>query len=217
MKKILLLTFLFSIFNICNRNIYCQNIKEKNIKEGLNISLKAGDFLAFYDNNGKLIDSMTINNKVGNINYSTVEDSGSIKRILKNVSIEGVNSKKSETTAAERFRKLDPWGVGLTFITISIAFLLLIIIYLSFLQISVRIKRNVRKNALIKEGKLDEASQMPEDATGDVYAVIGLALHMYISELHDYEEAVLTINKVSRIYSPWNSKIYSLRQTPDKR
>ncbi|HAH59495.1 MAG TPA: phage tail protein, partial [Bacteroidales bacterium] len=30
-------------------------------------------------------------------------------------------------------------------------------------------------------------------------------------ELHDHEDAVLTIKKVARTYSPWSSKIYGLR------
>ena len=43
-----------------------------------------------------------------------------------------------------------------------------------------------------------------------VYAAIAAAIHLYGEELHDVENTVLTINKVSRTYSPWSSKIHGL-------
>lgn len=49
---------------------------------------------------------------------------------------------------------------------------------------------------------------------GEVYAAIGLALHMYLQDIHDYEKMVLTMQRVMRPYSPWSSKIYGLRQWP---
>ncbi|MGE5402287.1 MAG: hypothetical protein ACM3S2_17955 [Ignavibacteriales bacterium] len=51
-------------------------------------------------------------------------------------------------------------------------------------------------------------------AEGEVYAVIGMALHLYLQDLHDYENMVLTMQRVMRPYSPWSSKIYGLRQYP---
>lgn len=49
---------------------------------------------------------------------------------------------------------------------------------------------------------------------GEVYAAIGLALHLYLQDAHDYERMVLTMQRVMRPYSPWSSKIYGLRQYP---
>ncbi|MGE5498324.1 MAG: hypothetical protein ACM3Q2_09650 [Syntrophothermus sp.] len=68
----------------------------------------------------------------------------------------------------------------------------------------------------------DTMSQMQElqkeakslGVEGEVYAVIGLALHMYMQDAHDYEKMVLTMQRVMRPYSPWSSKIYGLRQYP---
>ena len=50
----------------------------------------------------------------------------------------------------------------------------------------------------------------------NVYAAIAMALYLYQNELHDYENTVLTINKVSKNYSPWSSKLYGLREIPRK-
>ena len=54
-------------------------------------------------------------------------------------------------------------------------------------------------------------------APGDVYAAIAMALHEAQNEVHDVEETVLTITRVKRSYSPWSSKIYTLRETPQKK
>lgn len=54
----------------------------------------------------------------------------------------------------------------------------------------------------------------PEDIPGEVNAAIALALHLFRNQLHDMEDTVITIKKVSKAYSPWSSKIYGLRRTP---
>ena len=41
--------------------------------------------------------------------------------------------------------------------------------------------------------------------------------HIQHLEVHDVEDTILTINKVKKAYSPWNSKIYSLREVPNKK
>jgi len=52
------------------------------------------------------------------------------------------------------------------------------------------------------------------DVAEEEAAAIALAIHMYKRELHDIESLTITLKKVSRIYSPWSSKIYTLRQNP---
>lgn len=57
---------------------------------------------------------------------------------------------------------------------------------------------------------VDDQTQIQEE----IASVIAIALHMYVNEVRDYENAVLTIQQVIRPYSPWSSKIYGLRQQP---
>jgi hypothetical protein len=52
--------------------------------------------------------------------------------------------------------------------------------------------------------------------SGDIYAAIAMAIYE-ATELHDEENTILTIKKTARSYSPWNSKIYTLRETPVKK
>ena len=51
----------------------------------------------------------------------------------------------------------------------------------------------------------------------ELAAAIITALKLYKSNLHDQESEMLTINRITRAYSPWNSKIHGLTQMPDYR
>lgn len=71
-----------------------------------------------------------------------------------------------------------------------------------------------------KKEEVSSAAQMPSqpavkpDNAGEVYAAIAMALYLYSNELHDQENPVITMIRTSKTYSPWSSKIYSLRRLP---
>ena len=46
--------------------------------------------------------------------------------------------------------------------------------------------------------------------TGNATAAIAMALHLYYNGIHDEEPTHVTIRKVERKYSPWNSKLYGM-------
>lgn len=46
--------------------------------------------------------------------------------------------------------------------------------------------------------------------SGEVNAAISMALFLYMNELHDEESRTVTIKRISKRYSPWSSKIYSM-------
>ncbi len=51
---------------------------------------------------------------------------------------------------------------------------------------------------------------------GEVNAAIATAIYMHLNELHDEESNIVTIQSISRRYSPWSSKIYGMRNNPGK-
>jgi glutaconyl-CoA/methylmalonyl-CoA decarboxylase subunit delta len=87
---------------------------------------------------------------------------------------------------------------------------LLFILYKSFKWISARYSPEIREK-LKAQGKLlrngRDSNIVPEDHS----AAIALALYLN-NELHDEESNILTIERVSRIYSPWSSKYYNMRK-----
>jgi len=102
-------------------------------------------------------------------------------------------------------------GLVLTVVGYSIVFSALVVLYFVFFQISKLLNMQL-KLKLRRQGKLDQAAEGKglSIIPGEVAAAISMAL--YISrQLHDEESNILTIKKVSRVYSPWSSKIYGLR------
>jgi hypothetical protein len=68
----------------------------------------------------------------------------------------------------------------------------------------------------LKDTKAEASPQSPEPTKEEV-AAIALALQLYIRELQDRDNMTLTIKQVSRIYSPWSSKIYGVSGWPRMR
>jgi Na+-transporting methylmalonyl-CoA/oxaloacetate decarboxylase gamma subunit len=113
---------------------------------------------------------------------------------------------------SELFQKVDPYGLGMTVIGYVIVFLSLLLLYIVFFNLSKLIQSRLKRK-LRKEGLLDKTKN-EISVSGEVNAAIAVALHFYFKEVHDEETAILTINRASKIYSPWSSKIYGLRQHP---
>lgn len=114
--------------------------------------------------------------------------------------------------SAEEFGKIDPNGFGLTVIAMGVVFSSLILLYIIFRTLGKSLSGEYKRKSLVKKGRDEEASQIPEYLPGEVAAAISMALHLYSAQLHDQENTVLTIKRVSRIYSPWSSKIYGIQQ-----
>ena len=86
----------------------------------------------------------------------------------------------------------------------------LVLLYLIFFNIPKLYKIQLR-NAMKKKGKCkEEDEECCVDISGQTSAAITMALYLYFNELHDQEDMVMTIKKVSKRYSPWSSKIYGL-------
>ena len=79
----------------------------------------------------------------------------------------------------------------------------------------------LRKRNAMKAQNVTDKQEAKErglgEAPGEVIAAISMALHEAQGADHDVEETILTISRVKRSYSPWSSKIYTLRETPHKK
>lgn len=118
--------------------------------------------------------------------------------------------------AAKKIAEVDPFGLGMAVIAMSVVFLALLVLYLTFKNITRVYSIDLKRKFLVRKGRHKEAEtpEIMEDPTGELGAAVALALYFYKNELHDYENTLLTIKKVARAYSPWSSKIYGLRKSP---
>lgn len=181
----------------------------------LNFNLENAKVIALFDANGKtLIDKLEIpQNQTTDVSYGRVDDHSDDWTKLE-FSTPGANNDHSrKASSGEKFVKIDPYGLGMTIIAMFVVFSALALLYIVYKNIG---RFFVRKAGAAKDIKAPviEGKHKDEEMSGEVNAAIAMALYMYQNEMHDYENTVLTIHKVSRNYSPWSSKIYTLRKSP---
>lgn len=119
----------------------------------------------------------------------------------------------------DKFEKHDPVGIGMAISAMSVVFFGLILLYISFRYIGKAAVSLRKRNAMKAKGITDKEEAKEKklgEAPGEVITAIAMALHEAQSEVHDVEETILTISRVKRSYSPWSSKIYTLREQPKK-
>jgi hypothetical protein len=105
-------------------------------------------------------------------------------------------------------------GVSLAVVALIIVFVVLVVLYFIYKLLFVLHSLDIR-NRIKKRKGIEEAAEVSlESISGEVNAAIVMTIYLYQNELHDIENTVLTIKKVSRTYSPWSSKIYGLRKNP---
>lgn len=192
----------------------------------LNFSLSEGKIIALFDSNGQtLIDSVLIPTSLKpDITYGRLLDGAKDWGFLEKSTPNSTNDLSLKATSGEKFKEMDPTGAAMAVIAMSVVFIGLALLYLFFkgmarlMKVDLKARREARnalkeKTAKLKISDVDEKDE--QYLTGELSAAIAMTLHLYSSELHDAENTVLTINKVSRTYSPWSSKIYTLRKTPN--
>ena len=180
----------------------------------LNFDLTQVKVLALYDANGKtLIDKIEIpGGQKPDITYGRPTNDSNEWVYLEKSTPGANNDYSKKKSAGETFVEFDPYGIGMTLIAMFVVFLALAILYLIYKGTGRYFTRNATMAHRKVEGTMQEV--VIQDMSAEVNAAIAMTLFMYQIEMHDYENTVLTIQKVSRNYSPWSSKIYTLRKYP---
>jgi Na+-transporting methylmalonyl-CoA/oxaloacetate decarboxylase gamma subunit len=185
------------------------------------------NWIALYDANGiTLIDSVTIPPIKANCSYALKmdgikADGWAVMGEKANTYVTPCTNNITLDTNAKitKFKEKDPDGIAMALTAMSVVFFALILLYSAF-KITGKIGENVlRKNAMKARGITDKKEAIEKSVgheSGDHYAAIGMALYEYQNNVHDVEETLLTIQRTKRNYSPWSSKIYSLRHVPKR-
>ena len=181
-------------------------------------------WVGLFDSGKKLIDQVTIPAGTLNANqsYARISDAAiewEVKGADANKYVTpSTNNKTLDGNAKmEKFQQHDKAGIGMSITAMSVVFFGLILLYICFRAIGKLAVNLRRKNAMEAKDitcKKEAKEQKLGEAPGEVIAAISLAMHEMQSDVHDVEETVLTITRVKRSYSPWSSKIYTLREIP---
>ncbi|MBP6936702.1 OadG family transporter subunit [Bacteroides sp.] len=201
------------------------------------------NWIALYDANGTtLLDQITVPPLTPNASYALKEDGKRFPFNSKKIAEvpmsqlttmwevkDGSNGKYvtpstnnvtlDKNEKVDKFRRLDSSGIGMSIIAMGVVFSGLILLYISFRIVGGLGLMLAKRNAMKARGITDK-KEAKEKAigteSGEVFAAIAMALHECQDRVHDIEDTILTINKVKRNYSPWSSKIYTLRQDPKR-
>lgn len=106
--------------------------------------------------------------------------------------------------------EIDPMEEGLIVLIVGlfVVFSSLLILYAVFAYI---VPATLRRLRAIKLGYITRhETSTPEGnvQSGEEMAAIAAAVFLLLHQTHDEENAILTINKSQKNYSPWSSKIY---------
>lgn len=124
-----------------------------------------------------------------------------------------LSRKMIQAEKAKNAAENDKYGGAITIIAMSIvlsALIILSVLFLIFGKISSSIQKHRKRQA--HGVSIDEAEDHHEELdSGEVIAAISMALAEHEGYGHDMEDTILTIKRMRKAYSPWNSKIYNMR------
>lgn len=144
---------------------------------------------------------------------SDVPDSAPVNTIVESETAR----KAAQLEKANNVKENDSWGGAVTIIAMAIVIMALVILCLLF-QLFGKISQVVMASRKRAAQGIEKDAQVPdhhEDIdSGEAIAAIAAALAEHFGQNHDLEDTILTIRRMRRAYSPWNSKIHSLRHVP---
>ncbi len=190
-----------------------------------NFTLDRTGYIAFMDASSK-------GEPISQVEYTVADQEPDVSMGYETVDGELVFQKLTRTTPMatndianpvpkhELFRQMDPSGGLLAITAMAVVFSALLVLFLLFNALGKVMQRMAasRKQSDKSAELLATAPKSNKTMGGEAEVVaITLALHQFQSELHDRQSTILTINRVARAYSPWSSKIYGLRQIPNKK
>lgn len=191
------------------------------------LSKTRDNWVGLYDSGRKLLDEVVVPAGVlkTDQSYARVSDGADQWEVKDDSETKYVTPSTNNQTLEgnpkmDKFEQHDSAGLGMTITAMTVVFIGLILLYISF-RIIGKVAVKLRKRNAMKAQNVTDKQEAKKrglgEAPGEVIAAISMALHEAQGADHDVEETILTISRVKRSYSPWSSKIYTLRETPHKK
>ena len=133
------------------------------------------------------------------------------------VQVSELTRKAIQAQKARNAEENDSFGGAITIIAMTIviaALVVLSLLFLGFGKISAALQKRKKRAAHGVTGENVEGHHDELDS-GEVIAAISMALAEHLGQGHDMEDTILTIRRMRKAYSPWNSKIYNMRVIPE--
>ena len=131
-----------------------------------------------------------------------------------------MNSDGMEESGSERMGRLDPNGGILTLTSVSVVFGALLVLLVIFTLTGNSFSGKYKKTKKTPAAKADDevaaaiALALDMEQSGEDYAAVAAAVHLYLSEcVHDSEPYIITIRRGD---SPWNDKSRMFRKKQNR-
>ena len=194
----------------------------------INFTLEESDTIYFVASDGRtVIDKIAVPKDLGvDQSYGRIQDGigstngdGEGWSIMPWTSPSTNNAGVDEESKSQIMKREDPHGWIITLTAMSVVFLALIILCFIFKFTGHLAVNKFQKKSTAATADSQGNVANVKDTSAETYAAIGLALHLFQeeNEAHDNESLTITMSHTDRTYSPWSSKIYTLRQTPTLR
>jgi hypothetical protein len=190
-----------------------------------NFTLDDAVLITLYNTNGRdVIDQFRIDPAVQvadvSVGYMSTDGiSDPVVMSLPRTTPNATNETNETVPKHELFHQKDRSGGVMAIIAMLVVFSSLVLVFLvlkCFGLVMTRIQRLREKKAaegIAAKARRKTASTQVEEEM----AAIALALKMYQEEQHIREATVITINRASRVYSPWSSKIHGIPPVPPRK
>jgi Na+-transporting methylmalonyl-CoA/oxaloacetate decarboxylase gamma subunit len=187
-----------------------------------NFTLEGVSKITFYSAGMNVIDEFTLDPaaQVPDVSVGWMSRDGiapSVVMTLPRTTPNATNETIATVPKDELFRQRDSSGGVMAIIAMAVVFTALVLIFFVLKAFGMAMMRLHAR----REAKPVEATPAPKrkGASAQVeqeMAAVALALKLYQEEQHIAESTVITINRASRVYSPWSSKIHGIPPIPAK-
>ncbi|MDD4820438.1 MAG: OadG family transporter subunit [Flavobacteriales bacterium] len=102
-------------------------------------------------------------------------------------------------------------GIGGALIVIIIMIVLACVFILlgKIMSKNLRLKKTVSQPVATTANSTAEPIELKGKLSANTAAAIAAAIYQYMDEAHEDENAIITIDRAAKSYSPWSSKIYA--------
>ena len=188
-----------------------------------NFTLEGVKKITFYNQGKNVIDefaldpsSQLVDTSVGWMSKDSMTEP--VVMVLPATTPGATNETIASVAKDELFRERDPNGGVMAIIAMSVVFSALVLIFFVLKAFGIAMIR-------FQERKTEKPAAAPAapkrkpagEQVQEEMAAIALALKMFQEEQHILESTVITINRASRVYSPWSSKIHGIPEIPSKK
>ncbi len=188
-----------------------------------NFTLEGVTGIAFYNQGGALVDSFDLDHLVQrpDVSVGWMSPDGIVAPqvlTLPKTTPGATNETVATVAKDELFRQRDSSGGVMAIIAMTVVFSALVLIFFVLKGFGMAmVSFQERKTAKPAEAAPAPVKRKPAaEQVQEEMAAIALALKLHQEEQHILESTVITINRASRVYSPWSSKIHGIPPVPKR-